>query len=85
MNKVNNINFELAMEADEYTWQTDEPHNDILETMQDYLEFHLPEKWRVWLIDSTYAEVETDKGIRLAIHASGDGDSTHHKVVFEAI
>ena len=69
-----------------YRWHTIEPHNNNEETMNDYLENHLPQCFDVIFEDGTYAEIQNrNTGQIFGINASGDGDFTHHKVEFEFI
>ena len=70
---------------EDYKWKTDHAHNDNTETMTDFLENHLPHfdgNFVVLMDDGTYAEIMNDTGEVFEVHASGDGDSTHHKVEF---
>jgi len=64
-------------------WETDEPHADNTETMCDYIN-HI-NMLDITLVDGTYAEGVNLKGEKYEIHASGDGDFTHHKVEFKLI
>ncbi len=64
-------------------WETDEPHHDNNETMQDYIE--TINMLDIDFVDGTYAEGVNAQGQRFEIHASGDGDFTHHKVEFNLI
>ena len=42
-----------------YRWHTIEPHNNNEETMNDYLENHLPQCFDVIFEDGTYAKFKT--------------------------
>jgi len=65
------------------TWETDEPHANNSETMQDYLE-HI-NMLDITMVDGTYAEGKNSAGTSYAIRAMGDGDFNHHKVTFERL
>lgn len=72
----------------EYRWQTENAHCDNEETMNDFLENEIDNflrgEYDVYLVDGTYAEMKLN-GIKYAIHASGDGDSIHHKIEIERL
>ena len=69
-----------------YKWNTIDPHSNNEETMNDYLENHLPDKFEVLFEDGTYAEIKNkNSGAIWGVRASGDVDFTHHKVEFEFI
>ena len=52
--------------------------------MNDYLENHLPQCFDIILEDGTYAEIQNKHTKQIfAVHASGDGDFSHHQVRFE--
>ena len=69
---------------EDYIWKTEESHFNIEQTMQDFIENHVPENFVVFFIDGTYAEMEnkTNKSI-YGIHAGCNGDSFNHRVRFE--
>jgi len=64
-------------------WETDEPHANNTETMCDYLEYI--NMLDIHLVDGTYAEGSNAQGQRFGIHASGNGDFTHHKIEYVLI
>lgn len=69
-----------------YKWHTTEAHSDNNETMNDYLDNHLPECFKPIFQDGTYAEIRNENtGQIFAVHASGDGDFCNHKVEFEFV
>ena len=68
-----------------YKWETEIPLNNNMETMGDYLENHMDIDIEIILEDGTYAEIKTANGKEYEVHASGDGDFTHHKVEFVEI
>ena len=75
---------DAVVSCGEYGWRTDEAHADNIETMDEFLEEHLPESAGVVMTDGTYAEIVYD-GSTYAVHASGDGDFFNHKVEFVLI
>lgn len=67
-----------------YRWTTQEEHTDNTETMNDYLDNHLPQCFKVMFQDGTYAEIKNrNSHQRFEVHASGDGDFRNHKVEFK--
>jgi len=69
-----------------FYWQTTEPHATNEETMQDYLDNHLPSEFEVTLQDGTYAEITNIQTNEcFAAHASGNGDFCNHKIEFEKL
>ena len=64
-------------------WETDEPHADNVETMEDYLEN--TNMLDITLHNGTYAEGVNCKGEKFAINAGGNGDFSHHKIEFELL
>ena len=69
-----------------YCWETPIPHQDNIETMNDFLENHLDKinglDIEIKEVDGTLvfaSDTESDV-IKYEIHASGDGDFSHHKV-----
>ena len=77
---------DLATKMETYKWHTIEPHNNNEETMNDYLENHLPDEFEVIFEDGTYAEIQNKNTRQIfGVRASGDGDFTHHKIEFEFV
>lgn len=70
---------------DNYHWQTERPHFDNTETMQDFLDCELGEDMEIDVVDGSYAEVRTKGGVLFGVNAAGNGDSYNHVVVFERI
>jgi len=69
-----------------FYWSTENYHCDNNETMNDYLENHLPEDFSVISNEGTYAIIQAPmNGIFYGVHASGNGDFNNHKVEFEII
>ena len=69
-----------------YRWKTIRSHSNNVETMNDYLENHLPQWFDVTFEDGTYAEIKNkNTGQIFGVHAGGDGDFNHHKVTFDFI
>jgi hypothetical protein len=69
---------------EDYVWKTRDCHFNNQQTMQDFIENHVPENFEVFFIDGTYAEMKNKlNGSIWGIHASGNGDSYNHKVRFE--
>lgn len=64
-----------------FYWETFKEHANNMETMQEYLENYLPTNCEIIEQDGTYAEV-IQSGIKIGIHASGNGDFYSHKVEF---
>lgn len=60
-------------------WETDEPLSENSFVMTDFID-HINTSLDIYLIDGTYAEGVDNEGNYYEIHASGDGDFTHHKV-----
>ena len=80
------LNFKKQNQMESYRWSTPQPHNNNNETMDDYLNNHLPQCFDVVFEDGTYAEIKNkNTGQLFAVHASGDGDFNNHKVTFEFI
>jgi hypothetical protein len=67
-----------------YYWETETPHSTNSVTMQDWLENHNT-SLDIQMVDGSYAEGEDEHGVVWEIHASGDGDFTHHQVEFKGI
>lgn len=72
---------EAILAGAEFTWNTEDPHADNSETMNEFLECYLPEDYEIKLNHGTYAEIEND-GVRYGVHASGRGDPWSHRVEF---
>ncbi len=75
-------------DGETFYWRTENPHWNNTETMMDFLVYELGENtgWDLDYVNESYAEiVADDDGRRIAVHASGDGDSFNHKVEFELI
>ena len=69
---------------DNYYWTTEHYHQDNTFTMNEYLDYHLPEGFEVVYFDGTYSEVVDIKTNKLyGLHASGNGDSFNHKITWE--
>ena len=68
-----------------YFWTTSESHFDNDVTMLDYLNRHCDLSLNITMVDGSYAEAIDDDGNSWGLHASGDGDSYHHKVEFKAL
>lgn len=67
-----------------YKWTSEEEHTDNTETMNEYLDYHLPKCFKVMFQDGTYAEIKNrNSHQRFEVHASGDGDFRNHKVEFK--
>jgi len=66
-----------------FTWNTDYPHFDNQQTMQEYLYQYC--ELDITLVDGSYAEGFDSQKNLWAIHASGNGDSLYHKIEFEAL
>ena len=80
------LNFKKQNQMEAYRWSTIQPHDNNNETMDDYLNNHLPKCFDVLFEDGTYAEIKNkNTGQIFAVSASGDGNFTNHKVTFEFI
>ncbi|MCI2286074.1 hypothetical protein L3081_24950 [Colwellia sp. MSW7] len=69
----------------DYLWETEEELSTNDFTMLDYLDYHMDESWTVLFLDGSYAEVKTDTGLTLSLHASGNGDFKSHKIEFKEL
>ena len=69
---------------EDYTWSTDYAHSDNTETMNDYLQNHLPDGAEVLYHEGTYAEILYNYE-KYEVHSSGDGDFKHHRVSFKNV
>ena len=71
---------------EQFNWETEQSHSNNTETMNDYLETHLPEHFHLVIQDGSYAEVQSSYTAQIyAVHASGNGDFNHHSVKFELL
>lgn len=61
-------------------WTTSYYHHDNSYTMSDYLDYCLPEGFKVVEQDGSMAIVEGFDGLLWRLDASGNGDSYNHKV-----
>lgn len=61
-------------------WSTSYYHHDNSYTMSDYLDYILPEGFKVIEQDGPMAIVEGFDGLRWRLDASGNGDSYNHKI-----
>jgi len=69
-----------------FYWHTEQAHSDNTETMSEYLDEHLPLEFTIVYQDGTMSEVRnSETAERFEAHASGNGDSFHHKVEFNAL
>jgi hypothetical protein len=69
-----------------YNWETETSHSNNTETMNDYLENHLLNEFHIVIQDDSYAEIQSAHTANIyAVHASGNGDFTHHSVRFELL
>lgn len=69
-----------------FYFKTGIAHTDNNETMQVYLEEHLPSGFDVIFEDGTYTEIQNKHSKQIfAVHAGGDGDFFSHKIEFELI
>lgn len=66
-----------------YYWQTEKEHRDNMQTMSEYLDWHLPVGFEVIEHDGTFAIIKNKAGVSYGCHASGNGDSFNHKIEFE--
>lgn len=64
----------LATNADIMDWFSSEHFYEVFDEDAIFIED-----------DGSYAEVLDGKGQKWGLHASGDGDFTHHKIRFEAL
>jgi hypothetical protein len=65
-----------------YYWETENAHSDNTETLNDFIEYHLADvlpNYEVTYDDDSYCVVAKGSD-EYEIHASRNGDSTHHKV-----
>jgi len=62
-------------------FETEEPLSENSFVMGYYIDF-INTRLDIYLVDGTYAEGVDNTGSTYEIHASGDGDFTHHKIEF---
>ena len=67
---------------EDYYWETDEPHSDNTVTMCDFLNNHLGSYFEIVEQDGSVAILRGRAGEKCSIQAIGNGDFTHHKVVW---
>lgn len=68
---------------DTFYFSSSVAHYDNNETMQVYLENHLPDVFNIIFEDGTYAEIQNRYTNQIfEVHASGNGDSFNHKIEF---
>jgi hypothetical protein len=71
---------------EQFNWETEISHSNNTETMNDYLENHLDSSFLILEHDGSYAEIQCQNTDAIyAVHASGNGDFTHHSVRFELL
>lgn len=69
---------------EDYYWSTKESHFDNYETLNDYLDNHLPSDFNVLVLNTLYCEILNTKTNEVfQVNAMGNGDSNNHKVTFE--
>ena len=69
-----------------FYWNTEYYHPDNNFTMQEYLSNYLSIEFEIILEDGTYAEIRNIlDGLIYGVHASGNGDSSSHKIEFELL
>ena len=69
-----------------YNWETEQSHSNNTETMTDFLENHLDSCFLILEKNGSYAEIQRQNTDAIyAVHASGNGDFTHHSVRFELL
>ncbi len=78
------MNNQKSNYIEDFRWSTEEPHSDNIETMNDYLDVHMPTEWKLLVVEGTYAEIKNNEG-NFAVHASGDGNCYNHRITFEEI
>lgn len=78
---------ELTPFINDFTWETEYEHANNNDTMNEWIEEHLPPEFELIeeSLDGSYAEIITFEGHKFACHASGNGDFCNHKIVFELI
>lgn len=74
---------------EDFRFTTTNPHSTNEETMQEFLYEHFYERFCIESLilvnDGSYAEVQDRKDRLWAVHASGDGDFTSHRIRFELL
>lgn len=69
---------------DDYLWSTKESHFDNYQTLNDYIENHLPSYFIVLVLNTLYCEiVNTTTNQVFQVNAMGNGDSNNHRVTFD--
>lgn len=68
-----------------FYWSTYYDHFNNETTMNEFLDYYLPEEYSITYVDGTYAEIMSEDKIIYGVHASGNGDSYNHKIEFEVI
>lgn len=71
------------MNESEYLFETEYPIYTNSLVMSEYLINHC--EYKLLSADGTYAEVITSYGVKLGVHAGGNGDNFNHKIRFEVI
>lgn len=67
-----------------YYWQTEYNHFNNEETMEEFLNDHLEDKFEIILKDGPYAEIRNKETNEIwGCHASGNDSFYDHKVEFE--
>jgi len=70
----------------EYRWSTEYIHHDNEETMNDFLDYHMPCDYEVVRDDGSECDVAPKEGGKIIrLNASGDGDFCHHLLKVRAI
>lgn len=92
MNKITEFLEDYKKEIKEpsivdFTWNTDYDLPDNSSVMNEWLEEHIPEEYKILedTIDGTYVEIIDNNGHKFACHASGNGDFYSHKIEFELL
>jgi hypothetical protein len=72
---------------DEFKWSTEEELATNTDTMNEWIEYHMPEDYVLIeeTLDGTYAEILDEEGHKFACHASGNGDFSNHIISFELL
>ena len=70
----------------EYRWSTECHHEDNVDTMCDFLDYHLPCDYEILLDEGTRCEIRhKDGGDVLELNASGDGCAYNHLIEISTI
>lgn len=79
----------VRINMEDFRFTTEEPLATNADTMDWFSNEHFYKVFDEDAIftedDGSYAEVLDGKGQKWALHASGDGDFTHHRIRFEAM